>query len=208
MRIASVLRGFLVVAAVAAAASAHAAVPSAARSIIPDCIPTAIDGILMTRIVVRDFADNAVGNSVVFISYADCPEFQPCPTLVGVDSYTLDTVNKRFVAVSDVDGKVIVYLRGGGGCATHPFQILADGVPLGARREASDDQNGDHVVDATDIALITSKVGTSDLTGDLTCDGVVDGDDVSIVQSRNGTICEGPVPARPQSWGSVKILYR
>lgn len=194
----------------AAVPVASAGVPSPANCTLPDCIHCALDGTLLTSVAIRDLANNPVNNSTVTFVWADCPDFVPCPSiLTGVDAYTVDLVNKRFITQSGGNGVVAIYLRGGGGCPSTGFRIYADGILLGTRREASDDQNGDLVVDATDVALITAKVGTSDLSGDLNCDGVVDsGHDVAFVQGRFGTICEGPVPARPTSWGHVKILYR
>src|SRR5258706_4191240 len=45
------------------------------------------------------------------------------------------------------------------------------GIPLGYTHAVSIDQNGDLVVDGADLAIVQSKVGTSDMTADFDGDG-------------------------------------
>jgi len=188
--------------------TARAALPSPSTSSLPSCIKATMDASALTFIVVRDFANNPVSGSFVVLDYSDCADFKPCPPGGVADDYTLDLPTRTLRAVTNAAGQVFLHVRAGGGCALSPLRIFADGVFLGARRASSTDQNGDHVVDNTDVTLLHAKVGTTDLTGDLDGDGIVDAYDESILFDALGTTCLDPTPTRPTTWGRVKTLYR
>ena len=207
--IAALAAAALAAAALAVPTLAAAGVPSAASSTVPGCLHASPDGSLITVIVIRDVASNPVASSTVVLDYSQCTDFEPCAQLGPPgDDYVLDAANSRIIKTTNASGQAIFHLRAGGGCQVYPIRVLADGVLMGSRPAASTDQNGDHVVDPADVAILQAKVGTSDLTGDLDCDGVVDSYDVSIQDSTLGSDCLDPTPARRQTWGTVKLIYR
>lgn len=201
--------GLAAAAILLAAAPVLAAVPSPATSTIPACVKASPDASLVTIVTVRDLASNPVPNSLVQLIYADCDDFKPCPqTGTPPDNYTVNLGTETISAFTDAAGKATFNLRAGGGCHVYPIRIYADGVFFGARPAASTDQNGDYVVDAVDVAILQSKVGGSDLTGDLDCDGVINSYDVSIQDAALGSTCLDPTPSKAPTWGRVKLLYR
>lgn len=212
MRLAShlVLHAAIVAACAFAPLPARAGVPSAANSTLPSCIKASPDGSAIDVFVVRDLAHVPINNSLVVLDYSDCPTFVPCPQGAGSppDDYVVDLPTHTIRTFTNGSGQAVFYLRAGGGCFVYPIRIYADGVFLGSRRASSTDQNGDLAVNATDVAILTAKVGTTDLTGDLDCDGVVNSYDLSIQNYSLGAECLGPTPARPSTWGRVKLIYR
>jgi hypothetical protein len=188
------------------ATPALAGVPSAASSTLPDCIRVVPGGNIVTTIIVRDFASNPISGSIVVLNYSDCAGLAVCPA--PGDGYLHDPVAKTISLPTNGVGSAPFYLRAGGGCATPSVRIYADGILLGSRPVMSADQNGDLVVGTGDHALVTSKIGTSDLSGDLDCNGVVDAADAAIVLQYHGNSCNEPTGARATSWGQVKTIYR
>ena len=157
------------------------------------------------KLDVRDAANNPVNGSVVVLGYADCPTFAPCPAAgPPIDDYLVDYGTKTLRTTTNAAGQAIFHLRAGGGCQVYPITIFADGVFLAA----STDQNGNGIVDAIDVIILTAKVGGSDLTGDLDCDGVVDNYDLSIQDGSLGSARPTVNPTRETSWGRVKTIYR
>lgn len=193
--------------AVAATADALTAVPSPSNSSVPACLSTSPDASRICTIVVRDLANNPVISSVVALEYADCTSFNPCPQEDG-DDYVLDLPNQRILRVTNLQGEATFHVRAGGGCSASSIRVFADGVLLGTMRSASTDQDGDHVVDGADLALLQTKMNTTDFTGDLNCDFMVNEDDETILVGSLGAECVDPTPTRPSTWGRVKILYR
>lgn len=100
-----------------------------------------------------------------------------------------------------------ISLCGGGLCATS-VTIHADGVSFGPRPLAPFDQNGDHLVDAADVASAQGKVGTTDRSADFDDDTDVDADDIALIESHYGHHCLGATPTEHSSWGRVKSMYR
>lgn len=106
------------------------------------------------------------------------------------------------------------YRLSGGGCGTGvslPVGNSHDGVILATRVTfLSPDQNGDLVVDGEDLAILDSKLGTSDPTADFDFDGVVTAADRAIAQAHLGHFAagSGPVAAHEGSWGRIKSLFR
>lgn len=184
-------------------------VPSPSNSTVPSCLVTAPNGAVSTMIVVRDLANNPVSNSSVVIEYVNCTGFNPCPQLGSpVDDYVLNTGAQTMRRFSNASGQAEVHVRAGGGCSDMGIRVYADGVLIGTMRSASVDQNGDHSVDAADLALHQSRQGTSDFRGDLNCDWMVNGDDENILVGHIGTNCLDPTPNRRSTWGQVKTIYR
>ena len=99
---------------------------------------------------------------------------------------------------------------GGGLCPGDSVKVDAGGVLLRFARVVSLDQNGDLLVDADDIAIVRSKVGTTDPTADFDGDGQVTTVDVALVQEHLGHQAPdaGSTAVRPATWGRLKLLYR
>lgn len=191
------------------ASFAQAGVPSPGNSTLPGCIHASPDASLPTVFLVRDLANNPINHALVVLNFYDCPAFEPCPQPGNPpDDYFYDIPTRTIRMFTDGFGQAVFYLRAGGGCQVYPIAVYADGVFLGYRRAASTDQNGDHFVNAADVAILQSKVGGSDLTGDLDCDGVVNSYDLSIQDGSLGSECLTLTPSRPSSWGRVKTIYR
>lgn len=185
-------------------------VPSPGNSTIPGCVLTTPGGNLVDIVVVRDFGGNPIGNSVVVLDYSACPQFSPCPQDPNLprDGYVVDPAARTIRMVTGPNGQAPFYLRAGGGCSNDGIRIFADGVLLATRRAASADQNGDHVVDGTDVTLLHAKIDSADLSGDLDCDGAVGRHDESIVIGYIGVNCVDPTPSRRGGWGKLRSIYR
>jgi hypothetical protein len=99
-------------------------------------------------------------------------------------------------------------IRLGGVCPDSLVAVYDEGVLLGRRSVVSPDQNGDEIVDAADLALLQAKLGLADPTGDFDGDGIVTAADVTLLQAHMGHACSAATPARPTSWGRLKLIYR
>lgn len=186
-----------------------AALPSPANSTLPACIATTPGGNLLGVVIVRDLANNPINASLVVLDYSQCAGFVPCPQGgAPYDAYVVDLPSKTIRMFTGPQGQAPFYLRAGGGCSNSGIRIYAGGVFLGSRHAASADQNGDLVVDGSDVAAVTAKVGTTDLTGDMDCNNVVDAADVSIVHTIVGVNCLSPTRTARPTWGRVKTIYR
>jgi len=195
---------------VACAVAAVAGVPSSQNSTVPPVLATTPAGAIVTGIIVRDIANNVIPNSTVVIDYNNCAGFVPCTEASSPlpDAYILDEGTKTIRMLSGPNGQAPFYLRAGGGCSSAGIRIYADGVLISTIYAASADQNADLVVDATDVALVDGKIGTSDLTGDLDGNGVVNAADESTVSAFVGQGCNNPTDTRRSTWGRVKAIYR
>ena len=200
-------RWFLVGFALFLASPAAAAVPSAANSTVP-CIVMCPQGDIPLQITVRDFASNPVVNSHVEVVF--CADGAPV-SAESVPPFLLCCDNPCGEGgFTDAQGHFNFTLQGGGASANPTTVVIrADGVLLANRSSTSPDQNADLLVDATDLAIGTGLLGTGDVTMDLDCDGgLVDADDLAVISLHEGHVCHCPVPARRNSWGQMKTLYR
>jgi hypothetical protein len=187
-----------------------AAVPSPVNSTVPPVLATTPGGNIATSIVVRDLANNPISGSTVVIDYNNCAGFVPCSAASSPipDGYILDEGAKQIRMVTAFNGQAPFYLRAGGGCSSTGIRVFADGVLLASIHAASADQSGDLTVDASDVALVHAKIGTSDLSGDLDGNGIVDASDEGAVSGYVGTACDNPTDTRRTTWGRVKTIYR
>jgi hypothetical protein len=91
------------------------------------------------------------------------------------------------VAPSAATGEAAFPLAGGGLCPAGSVFVTVEGIRLDVGAPVvSLDQNGDLMVDATDVAIVRSKLGTADPTADFDGDGQVTAADVAIVQGHLG----------------------
>ena len=186
-------------------ATAGFPVPSPANSSLPDCVATCPEGDLLVRVVVRDFSNFTIANSVVQLDFCACSGAVFCPP-GQLDGYVFASPC-AVRTVTDVLGRATFGLRMGGSCGGL-VTIYADGVLLGTRHYASTDQNGDLAVDNADAGILNAKVGTTDPTGDLTCDGVVQTNDALVLAGHQGHFCTVVTGVKQTNWGGLKIRYR
>jgi hypothetical protein len=162
------------------------------------------------NVTVHDAAFNPVVNSFVELLFENCtadPEFpgsvptHPCPTGGG-----------PLTMYSDVSGQVTFMVKAGGVCPGSLARVRADGVILALRSVASPDQDGSQVVLGQDSAILVAKQmsGSFHATADLDGDGDTNNDqgDYAVYDLHAGHGCDAITPARPRSWGSVKLFYR
>ena len=186
--------------------SAFAAVPSAALSTTPGCLAYCPQGDIVMTVIVRDLSNFLVSNALVRIDFSGCPGIKACAP-DGTESYTIGP-GPVFTKPTGTHGEVTFPIRAGGVCQGNPT-IIADGILLqrymGA---ASSDQGGNLVVDNADEVILASKVGSTDVTGDLDCDHVVTTADQAMLRTHAGHACPGVVPVAPRTWGGLKLIYR
>jgi hypothetical protein len=191
---------------IALAPTAHAALPSAANSVVDPCLNVCPLGDIAFHVTVRDLASNPVPNSNVWIDVCQVPSVHMC---------LQNGCNVLVSGLTDASGSVLMHPTAGG-VTPSPFgqlaRIYADGVLLATRVVGSPDQDGDKVVTAADLALGTAALGSVNPTMDFDCDfattGVVTNADLAIQASHLGHNCDGPTGAHAKTWGGVKILYR
>ena len=191
---------------VALAAPAHAGVPSAANSVVDECLNVCPLGDIAFKVIVRDLASNPVANSQVWIDVCQAPSVHAC---------LQNGCNVLVSGLTDASGAVLMHPTAGG-VTPAPFsqlaRIYADGVLLTTRVVGSPDQDGDKVVTAADLAIGASALGTNNPTMDFDCNlaatDVIEQADLTIQASHLGHNCDGPVGTHPKTWGGVKILYR
>lgn len=127
-----------------------------------------------------------------------------------------DKDSSSFSARTDSTGRAVLRVRGGGvarGASVKIWVWSSDAsTPRFVRSfegGASFDQNGDHVVDEADLAIITSLYGVSpNLTADFDCDQEVSHLDIQTLRQHLGHTCSGVTRARTASWGQLKRIYR
>lgn len=123
-------------------------------------------GDLPFHATIRDVNNNPVPGATVLLDFSQCPQVSMCgggppPSPVAV--------------LADGLGEADIPISMGAGCAGHPVRVYTDSGLLGTRAISSPDQDGDLDVDALDAAILASKVGTGDPTGDLDGDLAVSG---------------------------------
>lgn len=100
---------------------------------------------------------------------------------------------------------------GVGSGLTIPVIETHGGVVLRTRSTLiSPDQNGDLMVDKTDVALATGKLGGSDPTADFDHDGIVTPADLVVLGAHLGhaDLSLRPTPVARSTWGGIKQTYR
>jgi hypothetical protein len=183
---------------------ARADLPNPANSIVPPCFVGCPLGDIAFTVVVRDAANNPQPNSNVVLNFSTCAEVTFCVTQEPGTTVNGKIASRR----TDALGVVTFHLHSGGLCPGSTVEVTADGVPLAFRSIVSTDQDGNLLVDATDVSIANGKVGGSDHSADFDCDGDVDSADLAALNTHQGHACDLPTPARPRSWGELKVIYR
>jgi hypothetical protein len=187
--------------------SSGSGLPSAALSTEDPCLVVCPGGDLAFHITLRDLGNNPLPGSTAWLDFSQCPGFTPCPN-VG-DTLTYDPATRRLQATTNQWGLATFVIHGGGVCGGGVVRMFGGaGVLLGARSLASPDQDGDLVVSNADLAILQSKVGSSDPTGDLDCDTHVTVGDVNLFSAHLGHTCASPTPVMHGSWGRLKVIHR
>ena len=169
----------------ALATSVHANVPDPARSYIPKRLISCPAGDSTYVVFVRFFSGDPWAKSPVSLELCSCGGYRL--SSIGAHPYTVDSTGCVVsMQGSRQTGAALFPLAGGGLCPDDSILVEAEGVPLGYTHVVSLDQNGDLMVDATDVALVQSKVGTDDPTADFDGDGQVTTADVAIVTAHLG----------------------
>ena len=195
----------LAVLARCAVPDAAAQVPSAANSYIDPCVRVCPAGDITFRVEVRDADNNPIQFSTVRLDFGQCADSVLCP-LTGSEPYE---IAGSLITLAAPDGIVNFPSRAGGVCSGG-VAIYANQFLMGWRSPVSSpDQNGDGVVEASDQAILTTKLeGPYDPTADLNCNGLLETGDQDVFTAHLGHMCDIVVPARTGTWGRIKTLYR
>ena len=177
---------------------AEASVIDPAQSDVPACLVACPAGDVVNDFVMRDFVRNARAGALVTPDFCGCPDFHLVPG--GSPPYWVEPSGCEITNYTDMQGLARFPIQGAGACADFPIYIYGWtwGGPLQRRSIASVDLNGDLIVDAADVALVESKLGTSDRSGDFDCDSTVTSADVAFVNQHmhhHGHLIPTAVPA-------------
>lgn len=208
MRFATRFGLLLLVALCLSALPARAGIPSASTSTVPARLFLCPAGDSVFVVIPRHVSSNPWAEGDVWADLCDCPAV--VLSRAGAQGYTVDAAGCVVTAGPLPDETYRFPLAGGGLCPGGWARTYAGGVLLASRTVViSPDQNGDRRVDSTDVAIVRSKLGTPDPGADLDGDGVVTEADVALVVAHLGHASpEGQTPARPATWGSLKLRYR
>jgi hypothetical protein len=191
------------------AAQALADVPDPAHSTVGSVLAVCPEGDMVFTVVARNFVDRPMAGVSVVLKFGSCPSFASCPDVPGMPTpYAVDGPNRMILQSTGLQGIADLPIRMGGTCPDSLVVIYGDGVVFARRSVVSPDQNGDLVVDATDLALLQSRLGQADPTGDFDGDGIVTAADVAALREHMGHACSAPTPVTPTTWGRLKLLYR
>jgi len=147
-----------------------------------------------------------VRNCHIILDFTPCGGAQFPPPDGSEGYYWQDRLANIFTGS---DGRAEFRLRVGGTCPTGSVQVYADAMPFGVRALASPDQDGNLGVGPEDVAIATSKLGTSDPTADFDGDGTVTSADLDILRAHLGHHAPGmATPVASRTWGTLKLLYR
>jgi hypothetical protein len=188
------------------AAGAPAAVPSPSNSVLPSTMSSCPDGTVLTQVLVRDIANNPILGATVALDFSDCAAFQACDP--PCDGCGIDRPGHVVRLATNSTGLAFFDLRLGGACRGERVKVYADGLLLGSVPYAPIDQTGDLAIGDDDVAIVSGLLGTGETSADFNGDHVVDATDLAIVRSHLGSVCIGAVPARARTWGALKTIFR
>ena len=202
------LLALALIAASSTVCAAGFSVPSPANSTVDPCLVVCPAGEIAFHVVVRDLNNLPLINSVVAIDFCGCPGVALCPAST-TDPY-LHLNACQIAMVTDIQGRVDIGIRAGGGCSSLGARVFADGVLLAQRNVASPDQDGNLMVLLPDLQLADSKRGSTDPTADFDCDGLVEDADVDFVVPHGKHACPptDPTSVTRPTWGRLKTIYR
>lgn len=190
--------------AVAALAACLASAPASAG--VPDprfceadtCMVLSPGGLFSYEVILRDESYAPVANATVTL------DFGPAPGIVLCDSMDPDG-DGRVTALTDAQGRVEFFVRGGGQTAGHAV-VGALGQTVRVAYPRSTDLDGSLTVNQQDVDLHAALPAAS-RAGDYDCDGDSDASDRQQVTLQMGQDC-GTVDVLSCTWGRVKAAYR
>lgn len=176
---------FSMLAVVALPYSATANVPDPSRSHVPMRLVSCPAGDSTFVVIVRFATGEPWAKTPIDLTLCSCGGYRLSRD--GVHPYTVDATGCVVFAQGDpLTGAASFPLAGGGLCPGDSILVDAGGVWLGFTHAVSLDQDGNLAVDAADVAIVQSKVGTSDMTADFDGDGQVTAADVAIEMAHLG----------------------
>jgi hypothetical protein len=163
----------------------RAGIPSAGTSFVSAHIVICPAGDSMVVVVAHHADGNPWAEGPIWVEVCDCSGVRL--SAVRPACSAPDTSHCHVTMTPDLYGVAEIPISGGGSCPGGSVRVLAGGVLLALRSEpACFDQNGDLRVDSTDVAIVTSKLGTHDAGADFDGDGTVTPNDLSILQTHLG----------------------
>jgi hypothetical protein len=183
-------------------------VPSAASSYVAPRLVSCPAGDSTFVVVARHVSGTPWAEGPVTVHLCGCPGYHL--SLLGSHPYTINPDECSIWTIPDHEGVAEFPIAGGGLCPGDTVWVDAGSQFLWPRPVVvSLDQNGDLRVDSADLALVHSKLGSTDLSADFDGDGVVTTADVQILMAHLGHAApDTPTPAVAASWGRLKIRYR
>jgi len=167
------------------------------------CLIACPAGDSVFRVILRTGGGSGRRGETVTIDFSNCPGFHLDP-VSGDEPYAIDSTGRRISIITDATGTAAFPIRGGGRCGDGAATVITTcfgspfpGFSFPNRAVASPDQNGDLVVDSTDVALVRAKLGSSDASADFDCDGVVTSADVEIAGAHLGHRAPAPLSVPP-----------
>jgi hypothetical protein len=107
--------------------------------------------------------------------------------------------------LATAEGRAQFAFHAGGGASCTRLLVIANGLVIAERIAiASPDQNGDLLVDQTDLDLMRAKLGTKDATADLDGDGRVTPTDLLLARLHLGHRAQAASAPRATTWGEIK----
>jgi len=129
----------------------------------------------------------AIAGTSVTLDFS-CTAFEHCA--VAETSPLYDDATSTVRGVTNAQGYMTFHLQMSGGTPDSCVQVSAGaGTLMGDAHLVSPDQNADRQVNATDMAIIESKYGTSDLSADFDGNGLVDPLDLDLALQHLGHQC-------------------
>ena len=141
--------------------------------------------------------------SLVTMDFGSCSGLKLAGKLT--DDPQIEVDGFRLAKTASAEGRAQFALHAGGASSCARLLVLAQGLVVAERTGvASPDQNGDLLVDQTDLDLMKAKIGSKDPSADLDGDGRVTPTDVLLARLHLGHHADVATPTRATTWGEIK----
>jgi hypothetical protein len=163
-------------------------------------------GDLPIRVVVKR-GKTPVPGSTVTLDLSGCTEVKLAAPR-SVDPHLI-TDGCRVSLATNAQGVAELRIRAGGASSCSRIVLHAEGAMIAERSGmASPDQDGNLQVDLSDLALLKTKLGAEDPSGDLDGDGKVTARGMAEARRHLGHQADVPTPVLIRTWGEIKTGYR
>jgi len=179
------VRTWIIPVALLLARVSHAGVADPSMSYEDPCLIACPAGDSVFVMVVRNSAGFPWLYDPVRLVFCDCPRFHLTPGDQDYFRAASGCEISKYPWSDGTDGSVFFAVAGGGVCGDS-VGVYSAGIPFPPRTIASPDQDGDLLVTSSDLAIIQTKLGTTDRTADFDCDGVVTAADSAIAFAHLG----------------------